>query len=429
LPKIDLTIITIAVLTTYMAIQSRRFIPIAAFAACPIVAMFIDQTVRTISAARNFHSKNQFTVSSMSQPLQLFFIVLGAAVVLISGIGWGLKFKRVYLDAWPTDSKLNSVFMRMTASDAKPFYACRFIKDNKIEGKIFNYWTEGGFIAYGQNPDPNTGRTPLQLFMDGRAQAAYEPAAYKKWSDIMSGGPVVYQVTKVEKRAFKEADYKKIGNWVDKELKGQDKELKGQVEEPKDQKVWVVLMPTGQFETPFVKGLEYHPDWQIVFYNNKQKLFVDITTPQGKKIFNGIFNGQTLYPNEFSRNLIMAQTWFTFVQDKNAKKQALDFAKKAFSLNQSQAPMRQIMFATKHPELRHEVEVEIENYFKQFEENIETWPNEHGYHHRIAAALNACGFLRGIAKRENRPEDAKMYEEKMTLYQSKRHLLLKRKRW
>jgi hypothetical protein len=411
LPKIDLVMIAIAVLTTYMAIQSRRFIPIAAFAACPVVAMFIDQMVRTISAARNFHSKNQLTVLPMSQPLQLFFIVLGAAAVLISGLGWGLKFKRVYLDAWPTDSKLNSVFMRMTASDAKPFYACQFIRDNNIGGKVFNYWTEGGFIAYGQNPDPNTGKTPLQLFMDGRAQAAYEPTAYKMWSDIMSGGPAVYEA-KVRKKAF---DYKKIGNWVAKKLK--------------DQNVWVVLMPTGQFETPFTKGIEYHPDWQVVFYNNKQKLFVNIKTPQGEKIFYGISNGETKFPDKFSENLIMAQTGFTFDQKANAKKRAFEFAKKAFELNQSQAPMRQVMFATRFPELRADAELFCRNYFKQFEENIETWPNEDGYHHRIAAALNACSFLREIARRAKDTKLEQEYAAKMRLYQSKRQLLLKRKRW
>ncbi len=397
LPKIDLAVIAIAVLTTYMAIQSRRFIPIAAFAACPVVAMFIDQMVRTISAARNFHSKNQLVVSQMPQQLQLFFIVLGIVAVLISGIGWGLKFKRVYLDAWPTDTKLNSVFMRMTASDAKPFYACQFIRDNNIKGKIFNYWTEGGFIAYGQNPDPNTGRTPLQLFMDGRAQAAYEPTAYKMWSDIMSGGPPVYEA-KIRKQPL---DYKKIGNWVDERLKDQD--------------VWIVLMPTGQFETPFVRGLEYHPDWQIAFNNNKQKLFVDIKTPQGKKIFNGIFTGETLYPDEFSKKLIMAQKLFTVIQEKNAKTDAFKFAKEAFKLSQSQAPMREIMFATKFPELRNEVETEIETYFKQFEENIETWPNEHGYHHRIAAALNACSFLKEIARRKGDTSLEQEYARKMTL--------------
>jgi hypothetical protein len=415
LPKIDLALIAIAVLTTYMAIQSRRFIPIAAFAACPVLAMFIDQMVRTISAARSFHNQNRLIVTPMPQPLQLLFIVLGAAVVLISGTGWGLKFKRIYLDAWPTDTKLNSVFMRMTASDAKPFYALKFIKDNKLEGKLFNYWTEGGFIAYGQNPDPNTGRTPLQLFMDGRAQAAYQPAAYKMWSDIMSGGPAVYEA-KLRKQALTGDYYNKIGSWIDGRLK--------------KHKVWVVLMPTTQWETPFVKGLEFHPDWHIVFFNDKQKLFVDIKTPKGKQLFDGILNDKTLYPDVFSRNLIKAQTLFSaYPQHKDARRQALALAKEAFHLNQSQASMRQVMFATRFPELRADAESTCKDYFDRFEKNREDWAKQDGYHHRIAAALNVCSYLREIARSQKKTDLMKSYAAKMKLYQSERKELLRRKRW
>ena len=88
-------------------------------------------------------------------------------------IWWGYWYKVIYLDPWPDSNYLTSVFMRMTASYAKPFKACQFIRDNNLKGTVFNYWTEGGFVAYGQIPDPNTGKTPLQLYMDGRAQAAY----------------------------------------------------------------------------------------------------------------------------------------------------------------------------------------------------------------------------------------------------------------
>ncbi|MHC4642139.1 MAG: hypothetical protein ACYS32_10880 [Planctomycetota bacterium] len=413
-PKIDLAMIAIAVLTTYMAVQSRRFIPIAAFAACPVVAMFIDQIIRTISATRNFHNRNTLTVSSMPQALQLCLIVAGLAAVLFSGIGWGLKFKRVYLDAWPTDTKLNSMFMRMTASDAKPFYACQFIKDNKLEGKLFNYWTEGGFIAYGQNPDPNTGRTPLRLFMDGRAQAAYQPAAYRMWSDIMSGGTTVYEA-RLRKRSLTRDDYIKIGKWANERLTGQ--------------KVWVVLMPTGQFETPFVKGLEHHNNWTIVFFNDKQKLFVDRTTPQGKKLFEGIFNGETLYSDEFTRNLIKAQHWFTMTQDKNARKQALEFAKEAFKLNQSQAPIRQILYATRFPELKTEAESFCKKYFDEFGANKDDWSHQDGYHHRIAAVLNVGSYFREVAKRAKNTELMQSYDTKMSQYHGERQALLRRKRW
>ncbi|NIV68784.1 MAG: hypothetical protein GWN41_01405 [Phycisphaerae bacterium] len=91
--------------------------------------------------------------------------------------------------------------------------------------------------------------------------------------------------------------------------------------------------------------------------------------------------------------------------------------------------MRQIMYATKFPELKKEAEDFCRGYFNQFEENIKTWPNEDGYHHRIAAALNACSFLREIAKRSGNTSLEQEYARKMTLYQNRRHLLLKRKRW
>jgi len=258
--------------------------------------------------------------------------------------------------------------------------------------------------------------------MDGRAQAAYQPAAYRLWSDIMSGGPTVYAASQKAKLTGKTTqqmltakDYTDIGKWIDKRLK--------------ERKVWVILMPTGQFETPFVKGLEYNTNWPVVFYNDKQKMFVDATTPQGKQLFEGIFTGKTVYSDDFSRNLIKAQHWFSITQDKNARKQALEFAKEAFRLTQSQAPMRQIMFATRFPELKAEAERLCEVYFDQFEENRELWVKQHGYHHRIAAALNVCSYFRELAKRRKDMKLVQFYDAKMRLYQSERQQLLKRKRW
>lgn len=412
-PKIDLAFIAIAALTTYMAIQSRRFIPIAAIAACPVVALFIDQIIHAVSAARNFHNQNRLAVSRMTRALQLCLIVAGAAAVLISGLGWGLKFKCVYLDAWPTDTKLNSVFMRMTASDAKPFYACMFIRDNKLEGNIFNYWTEGGFIAYGQNPDPNTGRTPLRLFMDGRAQAAYEPAAYRLWSDIMSGGPIVYEA-KAWGRKLTTENYIGIGKWIEKRLR--------------EYKVWIVLMPTGQYETPFVKGLEHNSNWPLVFFSDKQKMFVDIKTPQGMKLFEGIFNGKTIYPNKFTSNLIKAKLWFSSPVQ-GAKKQALEFAKEAFHEGQSQMPMREVMYAARFPEVKADAERFCKEYFDQFDKNKKDWAKEDGYHHRIAAVLNICSYFRELARRQNNTKLMQFYDDKMQEFNDERGKLLETKRW
>ncbi len=414
LPKIDLALMAVAGLTIYMAYRSRRFIPIAAIAACPVIAMFIDQMTRTISAARNFHTRNSLAVSPIPYNLQVFFSLAAVAAVVFFGTWWGLKFKRVYLDEWPADPKLNSVFIRMTASHAKPFYAGKFIKDNRLEGKMLNYWTEGGFIAWAQEPDPDTGRTPLQLYMDGRAQAAYEPKVYQDWSNIMAGGPAV-QIAKIRRQKL---DYAKIGQWLGDQLKKRD--------------VWVALMPLSDpkvYNGPFVKGIERNGDWQLAFFNNKQKLFVDRTTPQGKELLEGIFNGKTRYPDDFSRNLIIAHNMLFFGVGEDTKKRGLDFAIKAFESNPSQAPMREIIFASKFAELRPRINAFCKNYFDDFAKNKELYAKQDGYLHRIWAVLIATDYLQKVARMEKNAELVQFYEAKKQQFNEEQKPLRRTKRW
>ncbi len=413
--KIDFPLMVIAALTIYMAIRSRRFIPIAAIAACPIIAMFIDRIIRMISAMYNFRKHSPLTVSPMPRVLQLLFIVAGAVAVLFFGTWWGLKFKRIYLDPWAGDPKLTSVFMRMTASDAKPFYAGKFIKLNKLKGKMFNYWTEGGFIAWAQEPDPNTGKTPLQLFMDGRAQAAYNRRTFDVWTAIMSGGPVV-QSAHIRRRKLTFADYKEIGQWVDEQLKRHN--------------VWVVLMPVAQLNEPLARGLGYNPDWQSVFFNNKQKLFVDITTPQGRELSDGVFNGKTLFPDEFSENLVKAHYWLLFAKGQNVEQQGLDFAFKAFNLNPSPAPLVEMLGnATRFAELRPYIADFCKNYVDSFIKNGDDWAKQHGYRYRIEAARIASMHLRQLAKVRKDDQLVKFYSDQIKKCSDERVRLYKISRW
>ncbi|MBA7665532.1 hypothetical protein ES703_73606 [subsurface metagenome] len=429
-PKIDLSLILIAALTIYMAIRSRRFIPIAAIAACPIIAMFIDQVARAISATVNFHKRNRLFVSPMPKILQSTCTGLAFLAVLFFGTWWGAKFKRVYLDPWPADLKLNSVFMRMTASDAKPFYALKFIKDNKLKGKMFNYWTEGGIIAFGQEPDPNTGRTPLQLFMDGRAQAAYDRRAFDLWSNIMAGGPfgsigrqVIQAATmraiaagKKVQEVLTTADYVKVGRSIGDALKQHN--------------VWVVLMPFGQFDSNFLKGLQRNGDWILVFLNNKQKLYVDITTPRGRELFDGIFDGTTLYPDDYHRNLIRAHSWLLYRRGIAEKTKGLNYAIEAFNLNPSPAPMLEIILvAAMFAELRPDVNKFCEDYIDKFAENKDSWPEQDGYRHRVEAARLACFHLENVARAQKDIKLAEFYADARRLCVNERVMLAKERRW
>jgi len=436
-PRIDPAVITIAALTIYMAVRSRRFIPIAGIAACPVVAMLIDQLVRGISAIRNFYKKNRLTVSSMPNILERSFIVAGIAAVLFFGTWWGLKFKCVYLDPWPSDPKLSSVFMRMTASDAKPFYALKFIKDNKLEGKMFNYWTEGGFIAWGQQPDPKTGKTPLQLFMDGRAQAAYDRTTFDIWTHIMSGGlrgSVGYEIMRAaQMRAsttgqklgdiLTDDDYVKIGRSMNDELEKRD--------------VWIVMMPSAVYNDPdqtssyhAIKALERNPNWPIVFLNNRQKLFVDVRTPRGRELFDGIFNGKTIYPDEYHKNLIRAHSWLYYRQGIEEKKKALDFAITAFNLNPMPNTILEILLmGSNFSELSPSVNKFCLDYFSEFTEKEKVWAKQDGYRHKVEAVRLVCYHLRKLAQTQRNTKLMKFYAAKENEYLSELGRIHRSKRW
>jgi hypothetical protein len=437
LPRIDLAVITIAALTIYMAIRSRRFIPIAGIAACPVVAMFIDQIVRAISASRNFYANKRLVVSPMPRKLQLFFIGAGALAVLFFGTWWGLRFKCVYLDPWPSDPKLSSVFMRMTASDAKPFYAMKFIKDNKLKGKMFNYWTEGGFIAWGQEPDPKTGKTPLQLFMDGRAQAAYDRKTFDIWTYIMSGGLPGSDGYEIMQAAQARAqmtgqtlgeiltpeNYVEIGNSMSDELEKRD--------------VWIVLMPSAVYNDPdqtnsyhTIRGFEQNSNWPIVFFNNRQKLYVDIRTPQGKELFDGIFNGKTIYPDDYHYNLIRAHCWLRYRSGIEGKKQALDFAIKAFNLSPSPTTILEILLMTTNfPELSPAINKFCSDYFDEFTEKEDVWSKQDGYRHKVEAVRLACYHLKKLAQAQRDTKLVKFYADKEREFLLELERIHESKRW
>lgn len=385
LAKLDIAQIAIVALTVYMAIKSRRFIPIAGFAACPLMAMFITQMAGTISASFNFHKNGRFVVPSMPKWLTNSFAISGVSAVLVLGTAWGLQYKRVYLDPWPSDTRLTSPFMRMTASYVKPFWVLQFIRENKISGKMFNYWTEGGFIAYGQHPDPETGKTPLQLFMDGRAQAAYEPQAFSNWNMIMAGtrrGAQIVRSARARKRRLTNKEYQTIGKELDKVFKAKD--------------VWVVLMPIGSKSELIIKSLEAHPDWAVAFYNNKQKMLVDTKTEQGESLIVGIGDGSTKFPDEFSRHLTVAHNILSVNKNPQQAKLGLKHAIAAFEAYPCQVAMVEItgvVFKFKDQELTRSAIAFCDMFYKDFTQNKHTYKEQHGYLNYLTSALNAGNLL------------------------------------
>jgi hypothetical protein len=377
-PKVDIALVAIAALTVYMAIRSRRFIPISGYVTCPVIALFVDQIIQMLAVSRYFRKTGRLTLPRM--PFGIQSLLTAGAAVLVIGLGtwWGLKFKFVYIDPWPMETKLTSAFIRMTASGAKPFEACRFITENKMRGNMFNYWTEGGFVAWGQIPDAD-GHTPLQLFMDGRAQAAYNYQAYQMWSEIMAGGPISQKVM-ARGRSYTPEDYVKIGEWLDQRLK--------------QSKVWVILMPSNQFDTPFVKGIEHNGNWRMVYLDDKQKLYVDISTQRGKELFEGIENGETIYPDQSYRNILIAHNAILFYTTPERTEKGLKCAMSSFDENPSRTAVQLMeIYYKQYPQLQPMIDGYWQNYLADFRANKKKYLNSNGYYFRAMGALMAMGHL------------------------------------
>jgi hypothetical protein len=86
-------------------------------------------------------------------------------------------------------------------------------------------------------------------------------------------------------RALTVKDYVEVSKWISKQLR--------------DHGVWVVLMPHPEFGKTFTRALEYSTDWRIVYIDDKQKLFVDVLSPKGMALYQGMFTGKTGYPNDY----------------------------------------------------------------------------------------------------------------------------------
>ncbi len=496
-PKVDLAFVVIAAMTIYMGIRSRRFIPIAAYAACPVLALLVHEAVGRVLFFFNRRRAGRIEAFALAQSVfevslvgsaaalaafGLIYLVLrkwmlvpipnerihpnvglafvwvllpaaaflGAAVLyalrkwspasptepapegsgvrlpvmtaalLLCGyvigfsgyVGW--KFDEVYLQYWPQDTKYTSVFMRMTASDAKPFCACQFIRDNNLKGNMFNYWTEGGFIAWGQTPDPKTGRTPLQLFMDGRAQAAYARTVFDEWTDISTGGPIAAQAARAG-RALKQNEYPAVAQWISTELQKYH--------------VWVVLMPSIQFDTPFVGALEVSPDWRVVFTNNKQRLFVDIRTEEGRKLYEDMMAGRAIYPDEFNADMARGHNLLLYGTPEQ-RKQGLDLIIKAFELEPTPAPvLDMLVLAARHGDLQDQVNQACLRYVEDFETNKAKYAGHDGYSLRIEAARLCLLQLEAVARAGGNKKDSDAFRSQMDQYARERERIADAKRW
>jgi hypothetical protein len=243
----------------------------------------------------------------------------------------------------------------------------------------------------------------------------YEIMQTAQWEAQMTG-------KKIE-RILTTEDYVKLGQSFSNELEKRN--------------VWVVLMPSAVYNDPdkpasyhVIKGFDQNPNWPIVFFNNRQKLYVDVRTSQGKKLFDGIFNGKTIYPDDYHKNLIRAHSWFRYRPGIEEKKRALDFAIRSFHLNPMPNTILEILLmGTNFSELNPTVNQFCSDYFNEFIEKRDVWSKQDGYRHKVEAVRLACYHLKKIAQMKRDKKLVNFYAGKENEYLEELTRIHENKRW
>ncbi|MFI4912135.1 MAG: hypothetical protein ACIAQZ_10760 [Sedimentisphaeraceae bacterium JB056] len=400
----------IALFTCGMAIRSRRFIPIAAYTLVPVLAMMLTQMYEMIlSRKRSGSEKGKNGASSFS-------VVISAALlvgVIVFGAIIGIKYKKIYLDPWPIDKEKTSVFMRMTASYAKPFRACDFIRENNLSGHMLNYWTEGGFVAYCQTPDPETGEIPLKLFMDGRAQAAYDIEMFQEYNvNILSGGDKGKELAALSKSGSK-AEFRQklaeVAEYLDNKLK--------------EYQVWIILMPANQQKGLFMRAMTSRLNWKMVYSDSSQTMLVNVQDSRGKALLDGVFDGKTVFPDESYRDIVKA----AYLAGSNSQR-AFELASKAFEDTGSATALNYLFNCGRTPELQDKIYDYCKSMVSDYISNEEKYKNEDGFAEKITNVIMALNYIsKNAASKE--PQKAATYTKFAGQLADQRKELMKEYNW
>jgi len=211
--------VMLLLVSLYMALSSRRFIPTVTIVAAPLLAEMLHWALRRkivawslVAAATVFAAVSvtmpaggapslfQYRLGQLSwTPLLLLAALVGspvvigawrwrrdhaphwpaaalALVVIIANLALANDLSRRYAEDHPLYPS-HTVFRRMVYWSAFPDLASQFVNVNDIRGRVFHDWRWEGFLRW------RCGER-LKLYLGGRAQTVYRPEQYEAYLQI-----------------------------------------------------------------------------------------------------------------------------------------------------------------------------------------------------------------------------------------------------
>ena len=182
----------IAFFTIYLAIKSRRFIFLSSVIIAPILAMLLQDVLSPLNGVFGRFFK-KVKIPAIALPYGIACILFGVFFAAVNDIYarpcvLGYNYAGLYGSIGdeavhkfkPQD---HSVFWKMVGIYEHSVGPMRFINENAIKGTVMSEWHDAGYICYSQGFDSN-GRQRLKVFMDVRAQTAYDEEHFEFWEYI-----------------------------------------------------------------------------------------------------------------------------------------------------------------------------------------------------------------------------------------------------
>jgi hypothetical protein len=383
---VDWSDVALLVVTLAMATLSRRFLPILAILLAPLLAVWGQ---RLLDAWRPAGHPGVRRVA-----LGVCCLAVG-----IGGLLFGLRFRRVYLQPWPPDAAHASLLDRLTHTFQWPHGACEFLRLNDQTGTLFAFWQETGYVMWAQDPEPATGRLPVQVFIDGRAQGAYPIETFRRYIHLRDGGPTGGAVKQQERR-FTPAEANEVRAFLQGNLRALGVNL--------------ALIPAEEARIPISQALFNTPGWQVVYMDHRHSLLADTTTPEGKALAEGVWSGTTRFPAGESGGLTRC---FLLLQrrDEASGREALTLARQVLAQEPSQ---RAVVYAVQAGEvagLGDELDVLLRATAESYLGQREVLLRHDGTYGALEAALAALGNLQARAQRRGDTATAAWAAERLAL--------------
>jgi hypothetical protein len=366
---LDLGGVALAATATAMALRSMRFVPVAAISLAPVAAAAIEQVKARLASARG-RDLGTFRRARVLAPLIVAVTASALAVV------WGGRFASVYAGPWPFTTSPTSLFARMTWAHRAGGLA-EFLRANKVTGRAFNVWEEGGLLMWAQTPAAASARAAVEVFIDGRAQAAYPAAVVPEYIELGVGGPVGVAAAS-EGRSPTPSELRDMGEWVDARLKRSS--------------VWLAVVPDERAGDGVFRALAQRGNWRVTFRDSFHALLVDTDSPRGRRLDAAVAAGTAAFPDEATRLLTEAAR-SAATSEAAARRDALAAAERSFGLRPSAAAIAVAIQAGAAPELRGEAVAFARRVVAEYRRDEARFLRENGFYERATAVIAAASLL------------------------------------